>query len=129
MLTMNIPESLPSLFHDAHQDSSPAPVGELGATPASAVDFMPVEDTPIQQQHLLAEASNPKSKNDDNDEDKENEEDHNKSSAWLLGRIQNQSQELDMTVVKREEEEDGDGDSNCSALEVHEDFCPLSQGI
>jgi hypothetical protein len=115
MPTMNIPDLLPSLYHDANQDSSP--VGESGATPTSAADSTPVENTPIQQRRLFAEASSRESNDDD---DKENEDDHNKSSAWLLGRIQNQSQELDMTVVKKEAEEDSDRDSNCSASKVQD---------
>jgi hypothetical protein len=53
---MNILEFLLSVFHDAHQDLSP--VDEPGATPASAVDSMAVENTPIRQQRLFSGASN-----------------------------------------------------------------------
>jgi hypothetical protein len=60
---MNILDSLPSLFHDAHQDLSPA--RGLNATPASATTVsISVEDTPIGQRRLFAEASNRKSDND-----------------------------------------------------------------
>jgi hypothetical protein len=60
---MNIPDSLPLLFHDAHQDSSP--FSGLNATPASAATVStPIEDTSIGQHCLFAETSNPKSDND-----------------------------------------------------------------
>jgi hypothetical protein len=77
-----------------------------------------VEDTPIGQHRLFAEASTCESDNDD----EELEDTCQRNGAWLLGRIQNQSLDVDMALVKIEAEEDGDGDSNCSADEVGELF-------
>jgi hypothetical protein len=93
---MNIPDSSPSLFHDAHQDSSPA--SGLNATPASAATVStPVEDTPIGQRRLFAEASTRESDNDN----KELEDSCQRNGAWLLGRVQNQSLDIDMALVIR----------------------------
>jgi hypothetical protein len=120
MLAMNILDLLPSFFHDAHQDLSPA--SGLNATPASAATVsMPVEDTPIGQCRLFAEASTHKSDNND----KELEDTCQRNGAWLLGRIQNQSLDMDMALLKIEAEEDGDGDSNCSADKAGELFSSL----
>jgi hypothetical protein len=113
---MNIPDLLPSSFHDANQDPSPA--SSLNATPASADTVTtPSEDTPIGQQRLFPEARHRES-DDDDDDDEELEDTAQRNGAWLLGRIQNQSLDIDMALVKIEAEEDSDGDSNCSAAGV-----------
>jgi hypothetical protein len=94
MLTMNIPDLSPPSFHDAHQDLSPA--SGLNATPASAATVStPVEDTPIGQRCLFAEASTRKSDNDD----EELEDTCQRNGAWLFSRIQN---DIDMALVKIE---------------------------
>jgi hypothetical protein len=117
MSTMNIPDSLPSSFHDANQDSSPA--SGLNATPASAATVStPGEDTPVGQRCLFAEASTRESDNNG----KELEDSCQRNGAWLLGRIQNESLDIDMALVKIEAGEDGDGDSHCSADKAGEMF-------
>jgi hypothetical protein len=118
---MSIPDSLPLLFNDAHQDSSPA--SGLNATPASAATVStPVEDTPIGKCCLVADASSHKSDKDN----KELEDTCQRNGALLLGRIQYQSLDIDMAPVKVEAEEDSDSDSNCSAMEEGELYLLLS---
>jgi hypothetical protein len=114
---MNIPDLSQSSFHDAHQDSSPVTSG-LNATPASAATVSTVEDIPIGQCCIFAEASNRESDNDD----EELEDTCQRNGTWLLGRIQNQSLDIDMALVKIEAEEDSDSDSNCSAAKAGELF-------
>ena len=116
---MNVPESSPSLFHDAHQGSSPG--NESRNTPGGAdLDSVPDENTPIRQRRLFVEADTRESdKNNEDDDDDDN--DHNTSATAILRRRHNHSQELDMNLVQKEAEEDGDdGDSTCLAFEVDE---------
>jgi hypothetical protein len=76
---MNIPDSLPSFFHDAHQDSSHA--SGLNATAASAaIVSTPVEDTPIVQRRLFPAASN----HDSDNNNKELGDTCQRNGAWLL---------------------------------------------
>jgi hypothetical protein len=80
-----------------------SPGNESTTSPASVVDAMPNENTPIDQWRLLAQPGTSKSDNIEGDDN-----DCNKS----LCQLNSQSLELDMDLVHIEANEGGDGDSD-----------------